>query len=159
MRAGVVLALVLLVASSAEAAHGTRRGATRRVCGPQSATLRQLKRQPHTFGGPVAPPSQRVLVGLIDPMTRMARATATDDDDDGQAIQNDAPATQIDTECDVAALMPLGLLARPIDPRPRTRAFSPKSPRGPPIDVAFLGSRSISVSQYRGGRCEWCSPI
>ena len=159
MRAGAVLALLLLVVSSAEAAHGARRGVTRRVCDPQSTTLRQLKRQPHTFGGPIAPPSQRVLVGLIDPMTRMARATATDDDDDGQAIQNDAPATQIDAECDITTLTPLGLLARPIDPRPHTRAFSPKSPRAPPLDVASSGSRSISVSRYRGGRCEWCSPI
>ncbi len=135
-RAGTILVLALLVASSAEAARGTRRTAPRRVCDPHTTTLHQLKRQPHRFGGPVAPPSQRLLVGLTDPMTRIARATATDDDDDGQAIQNDAPAAHLDLDCNIAALTPLGLLVRSIDPRPHTRAFSPKSPRGPPVDVA-----------------------
>ena len=159
MRSGPILVLVLLVASSAEASRRTRRPVSPRVCDPHTTTLHQLKRQPHTFGGPVAPPSQRLLLGLSDPMTRIARATATDDDDDGQAIQNDAPAAQIDADCPFAVLTPLGLLARSIDPRPHTRAFSPKSPRGPPVAVTLPGSQSISVSRNRGGRCEWCSQI
>jgi hypothetical protein len=69
-------------------------------------------------------------------MTRIARATETDDDDDGQAIQNDAPATPIAADLHVTVLTPLGLLVRPIDPRPHVPAFSPKSPRGPPLAVA-----------------------
>lgn len=132
MRAGTVLVLALLVASSAEAARGPRHAKLQRVCSPQTTTLRQLKRQPHTFGGPIAQPSQRILIGLTDPTTRIARATATDDDDDGQAIQNDAPATQIDADCAVTVLTPLGLLVRSVDARPDTHTFSPKSPRGPP---------------------------
>jgi hypothetical protein len=136
MRAAALVVLALLVSSSAEAARGPRRSAARRVCDPQTTTIQQLKRQPHAFGGPVAPPSQRVLVGLTDPTTRIARATETDDDDDGQAIQNDAPATPIATDLDVTVLTPLGLLVRSVDPRPRVPAFSPKSPRGPPLAVA-----------------------
>src|SRR6516162_10013046 len=136
MRAGTILVLVLLAASSVEAARGPRKAAsTRRVCDPQTTTLTQLKRQPHLYGGPVAPPSQLRLGGLTDPMTRIARATETDDDDDGEAIQNDAPATQIDADRHVTALTPLGLLARPIDARVVTHTFAPKSPRGPPLDV------------------------
>ena len=160
MRAAPIFVLVLLVASSAEASRRTRRTASPHTCDVHTTTLRQLKRQPHTFGGPIAPPSQRLLVGLSDPMTRIARATATDDDDDGQAtIQNDAPAAQIDADCPFAVLTPLGLLVGSIDPRPHTRAFSPKSPRGPPVTVSLPGSLSMSVSRNRGGRCEWCSQI
>jgi len=134
IRASAILVLVLLGASSAEAAH-TRHAKKQIVCGPQTTTLKQLKRQPHTFGGPIAAPSQRVLIGLTDPTTRLARATETDDDDDSAAIQNDAPATQIDVDCGVAMLTPLELLVRSGDARLDTNTFSPKSPRGPPITV------------------------
>jgi hypothetical protein len=136
MRAAIVLVLVLLAVSTAEAARGPRKtAAPRRVCDPQTTTLKQLKRQPHVYGGPVAPPSQLRLVGLTDPTTRIARATETDDDDDGEAIQNDAPATQIDTDQHVTVLTPLGLLVRSVDSRLCTHTFAPKSPRGPPLDV------------------------
>ncbi len=135
VRSGAILVLMLLIAaSSAEAAHRRHHTPARRVCDPQTTTLKQFKRTPHSFGGPIAVPSQRLLVGLTDPTTRVTRGTETDDDDDASAIQNDAPAAQFELETDgVPVLVPLGLLARPVDSRLHTLACSPKSPRGPPI--------------------------
>ena len=125
---------MLFAASTAEAAHRPRHAPARRGCDPQTTTLTQFKRSPHSIGGPVALPSQRLLVGLTDPTTRVTRATETDDDDDASAIQNDAPAAQLELEARGGpVLIPLGLLTRPLDSRLRTVAFSPKSPRGPPI--------------------------
>ena len=50
------------------------------------------------------------------------------------AIQNDAPAANIDADVRATpTLRPLGLLVGPLDWQPRTRPFSPKSPRGPPL--------------------------
>jgi hypothetical protein len=135
-KAGSLFVLMLLVASTAEAARGPRRSPVRRECAPDSTTINQLRRQPRAFGGPIAQLSPRVLVGLTDPTTRIARASETDDDDDGQAIQNDAPAAHVDLDGrGVPMLRPLGLLVGSFDPRPRTRAFSPKSPRGPPASL------------------------
>jgi hypothetical protein len=135
-KAGSLLALVLLFASTAEAAHGARRGSSRRTCDPHTTNFRQLPRHPKSFGGPLAQPSQRVLAGLTDPMTRMARATHTDDDDDDEAIQNDAPAARIDNDArSILGLRPLGLLTGSFDQQAHTRAFTPKSPRGPPRPV------------------------
>ena len=137
MTAGCIFALVLLGATTAEAAHAhapRRTGAAHRACNAQKTTLRQFKRTPHSFGGPIAQPSQRVLIGLTDPMTRITRATETDDDDDSAAIQNDAPAVRIDVDSrGVPVLRPLGLLIRASAARPRPCAHSPKSPRGPPL--------------------------
>ncbi len=137
MTAGWILALALLWASTAEAAHAhapRRTVAAHRACSAQKTTLRQFKRTPHSFGGPIAQPSQRVLIGLTDPMTRIARATETDDDDDSADIQNDAPAVRIDVDSrGVPVLRPLGLLIRAAASRPRPSAHSPKSPRGPPL--------------------------
>jgi hypothetical protein len=138
LKSGAIVVLMLLAAvSSAEAAHRSHHaGATRRANLARAATLKQFKRTPHSFGGPVALPSQRLLVGLNDPTRRVTRATETDDDDDASAIQNDAPAAQFDFETHgVPVLIPLGLLAHPIDPDLRTGSYSPKSPRGPPIAV------------------------
>ena len=54
-------------------------------------------------------------------------------DDDDAAIQNDTPAAHLDAdERPVFGLRPLGVLAGPLDFHARSRAFSPRSPRGPP---------------------------
>lgn len=137
LKSGAILVLMLLAASSAEAAHRSHHtGAGRRATAARAVTLKQFKRTPHSFGGPVALPSQRLLVGLNDPTTRVTRATAPDDDDDASAIQNDAPAARCDFETrGVPVLIPLGLLVRPLDSRLCTGTYSPKSPRGPPIAV------------------------
>jgi hypothetical protein len=134
LKSGAIVVLMLLAASSAEAAHRRHGAPARRVCDPQTTTLKQFKRTPHSFGGPVALPSQRLLVGLTDPTTRVTRATETDDDDDASAIQNDAPVAQSHLETHGGpVLVPIGLLTRSVDARLRTLRFSPKSPRGPPI--------------------------
>ncbi|HZT75737.1 MAG TPA: hypothetical protein VFA27_03705 [Vicinamibacterales bacterium] len=137
MKSGAILVLMLFAASSAEAAHRTHHnGATRRATVARAATLKQFTRTPHSFGGPVAVPTPRLLVGLNDPTTRVTRGTQTDDDDDASAIQNDAPAVQFDLESHgVPLLVPLGLLVRPRDAGLRTGAFCPKSPRGPPLAI------------------------
>ena len=137
VKSGAILVLMLLAASSAEAAHRSHHsGAGRRATAARAATLKQFKRTPHSFGGPIAFPSQRLLVGLNDPTTRITRATETDDDDDASAIQNDAPAARFDFETrGVPVLIPLGLLVRPLDASLRTGTYSPKSPRGPPIAI------------------------
>ena len=138
VKSGAIAVLLLLAASSAEAAHRSPRhtGAARRASLARATTLKQFKRTPHSFGGPVALPSQRLLVGLNDPTTRVTRATEPDDDDDASAIQNDAPAARCDLETHgVPVLIPLGLLVRPLDSRLRTGTYSPKSPRGPPIAI------------------------
>ena len=138
VRSSAIVVLMLLVAaSSAEAAHRSHHnGATRRANVARATTLKQFKRTPHSFGGPIALPSQRLLVGLADPTTRMTRATETDEDDDASAIQNDAPAAQPDLETNgLPVLIPLGLLVRPIDTSLRSGTFAPKSPRGPPIAI------------------------
>ena len=131
----IFVLMLLAAASSAEAAHrGHHNGAKRRATTASATTLKQFKRTPHSFGGPVAVPTHRLLVGLADPTTRMTRATETDDDDDASAIQNDAPPAQSDLESTgLPALVPLGLLVRPLDATVSAGAFAPKSPRGPPI--------------------------
>ena len=72
LKSGAIVVLMLLAASSAEAAHHSHHaGAGRRATAARAATLKQFKRTPHSFGGPVAVPSQRLLVGLNDPTTRV----------------------------------------------------------------------------------------
>ena len=89
---------------------------------------------PKTYGGPVAKLSDRVLAGLVDPMTRMDRVVLSDDQDDDEAIQNDAPAAHTDAdEHAIPVLTPIGLFIGALDTRLSTRDCSPKSPRGPPL--------------------------
>jgi hypothetical protein len=135
VKTGAILLALMLAASTAEAAHGSRHAAAaRRACNARKTTLKQFRRTPHNFGGPVAKASPRALVGLTDPTTRITHATETDDDGGSAAIQNDAPATGVDLDVRGAPVLhPIGLLVRVATARPRPRAFSPRSPRGPPL--------------------------
>lgn len=134
LKAGALVALVLLFASAAEAARGPRRARERPTCDPATTKLRHLPRVPKTYGGPVAKLSERVLAGLVDPMTRMERVVLSDDQDDDEAIQNDAPAAHTDAdERAMPVLTPIGLFIGPLDTRLSTRDCLPKSPRGPPL--------------------------
>src|ERR671930_228471 len=104
MKAGALVALALFCASTAEAARGPRRARERLTCDPATTTLRHLE-----------------------------RVVLTDDQDDDEAIQNDAPAAH--TEADERAmpvLTPIGLFIGALDTRLSTRDGSPTSPRGPP---------------------------
>jgi len=129
-----VVLLWLLSVCVADAAPAPRHRHAGPICDPQSTTLQKLPRHPKSFGGPLRTPSHRALAGLIDTASQMRRATHTDLDSDDAAIQNDAPATQADAEdCPIPQLRPLGVLIGALDLRLYSRAFSPRSPRGPPF--------------------------
>ena len=133
-RAGGIALLGLLCASTVHAAPAAARGAVGPLCDPQTPTHRKLPRHPKSFGGPLADrsdSSRGVVKDFTARLQRGSRATLPDDD---VAIQNDAPATQIDADdCSIPSLRPLGLLIGSLDLRIETRAFSPRSPRGPPF--------------------------
>ena len=129
-----VLLLWLLAAAPAEAAPA-RRAASDRACDVHT-TFRALRRQLKAIGGPLRKMKLKrrpVAVGLIDTTARLGRATRTLISDDDEAIQNDAPIARVAADgCGAPTLLPLGVLSRSLAIRPSSRAFSPRSPRGPP---------------------------
>jgi hypothetical protein len=128
-----VVLLWLLSVSFADAAQTPRRGTVGKLCDAQSTTLKTLARHSKKLGGPRRLQPPRALVELTQTTARLQRATRANVDGDEAAIQNDAPAARTDAdERPVPALRPLGLLIRSLDIRPLSRAFSPRSPRGPP---------------------------
>jgi hypothetical protein len=134
MKASSVAVVWLLFASIGYAAPAPRRAAVGRVCDAKATTLRKLSRPPKSVGGPVKAPSTRALAGLADPRLVLKRGTHPDLGDDGQAIQNDAPAARIDSdERSAPTLRELGILPSPLHRPVHTRAFTPRSPRGPPF--------------------------
>ena len=134
MRASCVVLFWLLSVPLAYAASTPEHRATDAKCDEHSATLKKLIRHAKAFGGPLARPPQRALFGLSDITARLQRAARANTDDEHAAIQNDAPAANIIADVHATpTLQPLGLLVGPLDWHPRTRTFSPKSPRGPPL--------------------------
>jgi hypothetical protein len=128
---GSIVLLSLLAVSPVEAAP--RRGNSGPLCDPQTPVARKLPRHPRSFGGPVKLPSRHALAGLQDVIARMRRGTRAFLGDDVAAIQNDTPATGIDTgDRLVPSFLPLEFIVS-LDLQPRSRAFSPRSPRGPPL--------------------------
>jgi len=133
--AGSVGLLSLLSVLPASAAPSPQRGSAGPVCDPQTTTFRKLARHAKSYGGPLKR-AAALQFGLTDPTARMLRATRTSFDTDEAAIQNDAPAARIDEDGrPVPSLRLLGLLPRAVDGRLRSPAFSPRSPRGPPISA------------------------
>jgi hypothetical protein len=113
-----------------------RRGTSGPLCDPQTPAARKLPRHPKSFGGPLKLPSKRAVAGLSDITASVRRATRADLTDDPAAIQNDAPAAGPDIDSGLTpSLRPLGLFIGSLDMRPRSRAFSPRSPRGPPLSA------------------------
>src|SRR4030095_14327039 len=134
VRASCVVLLWLLSVSLAHAASTQGHRATAAKCDEHSAALKKLIRHARAFGGPLARPTQRALVRLADITARVQRAARANTDDEHAAIQNDAPAANINADVRATpTLQPLGLLVGPLDWHLRTRTFSPKSPRGPPL--------------------------
>jgi hypothetical protein len=124
-----VAVLSLLSASLADAAPRRASGPT---CDAQSPVIRKLPRHPRSFGGPLKRPSSHGLVGLQDITARMRRGVRAYLGDEVAAIQNDTQATGTDSgDCLVPSLLPLEIVA-PLELHPRSRAFTPRSPRGPP---------------------------
>jgi hypothetical protein len=134
MRASCVVLFWLLSVSFAHAASTQGHRATSARCDEHSTTLRKLIRHAKSFGGPLARRPQRALFGLTDVTARLQRGAGGNLDNGDAAIQNDAPAANIEPDGRATpTLQPLGLFVGPLDWRPHTRAFSPKSPRGPPL--------------------------
>ena len=130
--------LFLVTASSADAAWGPRHTAAGALCEAQpGAALRKLLRHPKSYGGPLATRPRLSHLGLrVDLTPRFQRAKRSHRGDDDAAIQNDAPAARVDAgDSAVSALRPIGFLIGYVDSHHRTRAFSPRSPRGPPPGV------------------------
>ena len=72
---------------------------------------------------------------MQDLSARMRRGTHAFLGDDVAAIQNDAPAARIDAGDGLTpSLRPLDVIGS-LDLQPRSRAFSPRSPRGPPLSA------------------------
>ena len=129
--AGGIALLSLLSVSPADAAP--RRGSSGPICDPQAPVARKLPRHPKSFGGPLKQPSRHALAGLQDITARMRRGARAYLGEDVAAIQNDTPVTGTDAGTGlVPTLRPLDIIGSP-DVQPRTRAFSPRSPRGPPL--------------------------
>jgi hypothetical protein len=129
--ASSIVLLSLFSAGLADAAP--RRGSSGPICDPQAPVTRKLPRQPKSYGGPVKRPSNRALVGLQDITARMLRGTRANLGENVAAIQNDTSATGMHGDNGlVPSLRPLEIIGAP-DLQPRSRAFSPRSPRGPPL--------------------------
>jgi hypothetical protein len=134
---GSAVVACLLLASASYAAPAPRKSSFGRLCGPQTTSFKKLPRHPKSFGGPLAMPSKHALAGLTDWTARIKRGSQTDLEDDDEAIQNDAPAAQIDHDDRATpVLRPLGLChgsrTRPL----HTRPLSPRPTRGPPADAS-----------------------
>ena len=131
--AGSVVLLSLVSASLADAAP--RRGASGPICDPQTPVARKLPRHPKSFGGPLKRPSNHAMAGLSDITAQMLRGTHAYLGTDEAVIQNDTPATGTDgDDCLVPSLRPLDIIGSP-NVQPPSRAFSPRSPRGPPLSA------------------------
>ena len=128
--AGSIALLSLVSVISADAAP--RRGASGPICDPQAPVAHKLPRHPKSFGGPLKRPSSHALAGLQDLTARMQRGTHAFLGDNVAAIQNDAPVDGVDSGDRLTpSLRPLEVIGA-LNLQPRSRAFSPRSPRGPP---------------------------
>jgi hypothetical protein len=131
--AGTIALLSLLSVIGADAAP--RRGTSGPLCDPQAPVARKIPRHPRSFGGPLKRPSDHALAGLQDLSARLRRGTHAFLGDNVAAIQNDAPVTGTDAGDGLTpSLRPLEIIGAP-DVQPRSRAFSPRSPRGPPLSA------------------------
>ena len=126
------IALLSLVSVS-PAVAAPRRAASGPICDPQTPVARKLPHRPKAFGGPLKRPSSHALAGLQDIAARMRRGTRAFLGYPVAAIQNDTPVNDTDDDdCLTPSLRPLELI-RALDLQPRSRSFSPRSPRGPPL--------------------------
>lgn len=133
-----VVLLWLLCASAAEGAHAPRHLPVRKLCDGHSTTLLKLLRYPKSLSGPSVK-SHRARAWLVFDLAaaHLQRSRGPNPvGDDDEAIQNDTAATGSyrDESC-APGLRPLGIVNAALAGRPLTRAFSPRSPRGPPVSV------------------------
>jgi hypothetical protein len=129
--AGSIALLALLSVSSADAAP--RRSTSGPICDPQAPVARKVSHRPKSFGGPLKQPSSHALAGLQDISARLRRGTRAFLGYAVAAIQNDTPVNDTDYGDDLTpSLRPLEIV-RSLDVQPRSRSFTPRSPRGPPL--------------------------
>jgi hypothetical protein len=149
------LALLWLLVPSVVSAHPVPRRGSGRVCDPYAVRHRKLPSVPKSYGGPVAQPSTRAQAGLSDVVVRLQRGMPTSVNDDDAAIQNDAPAAWIDAaERLTPALGRIGVLVCSCLHHPSTHAFSPRSPRGPPVGRLTSFFTQSRIRQIEVTRCE-----
>jgi hypothetical protein len=135
MKIGIAAVSWLLISASfTYAAPDPGRGRNRLTCDVRAQALRKLLRLPKSYGGPLATNSPRERIRIRFDLTHhVRRVKRTANSNEGAAIQNDAPAARVDTDDPTPpSLESLGFLVGAIDSHPRTRSFSPRSPRGPP---------------------------
>ena len=133
MMAGSVALLSLASVSLADAAP--RRGASGPICDPQTPIARKLPRHPRSFGGPLRQQTGQGLIGLKDLTARMRRGSRAFLGDGVAVIQNDSAPVGFDAnDCLIPSLQPLEIIGA-LDLQPRSRAFTPRSPRGPPLSA------------------------
>ena len=133
-----VVVLWLTAVARADAAPGPQRVREGSLCdAQQTSALKKLLRRPKSYGGPLATHQRASRLGLAFDLTaHVRRAKRTSTGQEAAAIQNDAPAARVDSnDGPLSVLRPIGFLIGPVDSHPRTRAFSPRSPRGPPASV------------------------
>ncbi len=124
--------LALLSLLSVNVADAAPRRASGPICDPQAPVTRKLSRHPRSFGGPLKKPSSHALAGLQDITARMRRGAHADLGSEIAAIQNDSPVAGTGADdSPIPTLRPLEIIGS-LDLQPRSRAFSPRSPRGPP---------------------------
>jgi hypothetical protein len=150
--------LWLLSPAAADAAPAARRSTKHRVvCDAQTVTITKVRRQIKALGGPLKRFMNRRTAGLTDTTARLRRGVRPQIADEDAPIQDETPAAHIHgTEQPHPGLQPAGLLNSSRDRRPRSRAFSPRSPRGPPsLRLTLFPSRR--EDDQRGDPCELCS--
>lgn len=136
MTGSCAVLLSLLCASMSDAAPASGRGAAGPLCDPQTPTYRKLPRHPKSFGGPLAMPAPSSRGVVTDMTARVRRGTRANLAANNEAIQNDTPVAPVGADDRlVPVLRPLGVLVGILHPLPRTHAFSPRSPRGPPASA------------------------
>ena len=135
-RAASVALLWLLTVSVADAAPPGRRTTRAQSCDAQTTTIRKVMRRLKTLGGPLAR-TRRARGGLLFDFTpRLRRAIRLHVDDHIDAIQNDAAVTNADPDNRaLPGLRPLGIVGGSADRHVPAFAFSPRSPRGPPLPI------------------------
>jgi hypothetical protein len=152
-KGAVVLLLWLASVSASAASPAPRLHHAATLC-----AVRKLIRQARSLGGPLASRLRRVSIRVNQKPAWTTARTIAGSGEDEQAIQNDTLAAPFAAD-PYFELRPLGLFDATYDPRPLTRAFSPRSPRGPPMRPAMFHavwpSRQIEVTDAgRIGRSE-----
>ena len=125
--------IALMSLASVVSADAAPRRTSGPICDPQGPVARKLPRHPKSFGGPLKRPSSHALAGLQDLTARVQRGTHAYLGDNVAVIQNDAPIDGVDAGDGLTpSLRPLEIIGA-LNVQPRSRAFSPRSPRGPPL--------------------------